>query len=103
MQIGDIDQDGHWDVLAAKFKRHTSKPGGRDTNQPPYPVGIFYNKAGNGSAWEQQDLSEEGIYAGVLRDVGSDGDLDIVGPLSYWTGPILLYENITGNPTSKSQ
>jgi len=38
-----------------------------------------------------------GLYAGVVGDVDSDGDLDLVGPRSYWTGPTDWYEN-TGIP-----
>jgi len=55
---------------------------------------VFYNDSGDGTVWNKQQLSEKGMYAGVLGDVGSDGDLDIVAPRSYWTGPTDMYENM---------
>lgn len=94
--IGDIDHDGTLDVMAAKFRRH-DKPGQGAYNLPPYPVSVFYNKKGDASTWIRQDIDYEGIYAGSLGDLGSDGDLDIVGPLSYFTGPIRIWENKTND------
>jgi len=87
VDVGDIDNDGDFDVLAAKFERHDT------LNEPPYPVSIFYNTSGNGQSWQRLDLAETGIYAGFLGDVGGDGDLDIVGPHSYYTGPLKMWEN----------
>jgi len=56
--------------------------------------GIFWNIDGEGTQWKEEILSDKGLYAGTLGDVGSDGDLDIVGPRSYWTGPTDFYENM---------
>ncbi|MCX8036913.1 MAG: VCBS repeat-containing protein [Candidatus Sumerlaeia bacterium] len=78
VDVGDVDGDGTPDVLAAKFERDKNNP--KYVNEPPYPIVIYYNRKGDGSVWEEQTVSEEGVYAGVLGDVGSDGDLDIVGP-----------------------
>lgn len=92
LDVGDVDRDGRLDVLAAQFER---EPNNRVTNEPPYPVVVFYNAAGDASKWRAQRLSETGLYAGVFGDVGSDGKLDIVGPHSYFKGPVELWENIS--------
>ena len=49
---------------------------------------------GDATSWQAMAVGDVGMYAGTLGDVGSDGDLDIVGPRSYWTGPTDLYENM---------
>ena len=94
LDTGDVDNDGDVDILAAMFERDHSSEKWR--NQPPYIVSVFLNEGGKGLHWREQKLSKKGMYAGVLGDVGSDGDMDIVGPRSYWTGPIDMYENIIG-------
>ena len=91
LDAGDVDNDGDLDILAAKFERDHGSAKWR--NKPPYPIVLFCNLKGNGLYWEQKEISDEGMYAGVLGDVGSDGDLDIVGPRTYWEGPIRLWEN----------
>ena len=65
LDVGDIDNDGTLDVLAAKFPRH-DPPGGRWANDPPYPVSVFYSVAGDGSKWTRQDLALDGAYAAML-------------------------------------
>ena len=91
LQVGDINGDGHLDVMAAKFERDHKNP--KYMNKPPFPIVVFYNLQGDGSRWTSQQISETGVYAGTLGDIGSDGDLDIIGPRSYWTGPVELWEN----------
>ncbi len=91
LDAGDFDNDGDIDVLAAKFERdHQSK---RWMNEPPYPISVFYNLDGEGTEWKEEILANDSMYAGTVGDVGSDGDMDIVGPTSYWKGPIKLFEN----------
>ncbi|MCB1101914.1 MAG: VCBS repeat-containing protein, partial [Kiritimatiellae bacterium] len=86
IQAGDINRDGKLDLLAAEFPRYDA----------PYPVRIYYNEGG-GQSWIIQELSDLGIYHGVLGDVGSDRDLDVVGVRSYDESPILIWENQLAN------
>jgi len=95
LDAGDIDNDGDIDVLAAKFERDKSSK--KWINDPPFPVVVFYNVDGRGKSWQQQLISEQGLYAGLLGDLGSDGDIDIIGPRSYWKGPLCLWENMTAD------
>ena len=91
LQVGDVDRDGSLDVMAAKFERDHKNP--KFMNEPPFPIVVFYNSKGDGSQWTRKQIADTGVYAGILGDVGSDGDLDIVGPRSYWMGPFELWEN----------
>ena len=90
VDIGDVDGDGTLDVLAAKFMRHDPH---NYNNNPPYPIIIYYNVDGDGDRWCSQTVGGNGIYAGYLADLGGDGDLDILGPRSYWTGPNEVWIN----------
>jgi hypothetical protein len=55
--------------MAAKFERDHKNP--KYMNKPPFPIVVFYNLEGDGSQWASQQISETGVYAGVLGDVGS--------------------------------
>jgi len=92
LDAGDVDNDGDIDILAAKFERAPNE-GKQWRNEPPFPVVVFRNVDGQGTAWAQEVLSQDGLYAGVFGDIGSDGDLDIVGPRTYWAGPLRIWEN----------
>jgi hypothetical protein len=74
LQVGDIDLDGNNDILVA-----TTNWGQHPANWRRL-VFIWYNTSGDFSTWKEQKWrSERGIWQAVLGDVGSDGDLDIVG------------------------
>lgn len=76
MQIGDIDRDGANDIVlgVTGWEGNSSwEPGWRRH------VSVFYNVNKDGSAWEEQRWhAERGVWQGVLGDVGSDGDLDLL-------------------------
>jgi hypothetical protein len=91
LQAGDMDNDGNMDVIAGKFER----PDG--TIPPPYSLRVYCNRKGDGLSWNVTEVSDLGIYLGVIGDVGNDGDLDIVGSRSYWKGPIEIWENKIGD------
>ncbi len=88
LQAADVDQDGDTDVLAAEFPRY----------DPPHPVVLYLNE-GRGKSWSRQELSDRGMYHGGLGDLGSDGDIDIIGLRNYDSPPIEIWENQLGQPT----
>ncbi len=86
LDVGDINKDGKEDVFAARFSRHDN------AFPPPFPIVVYYN-TGKGAGWVRQELADSAMYHGILGDLGSDGDLDIVGVKSYYTGPAEIWEN----------
>jgi hypothetical protein len=92
LEAADFDKDGDLDVLAAEFPRYDA----------PYPIEIFWNE-GNGSSFTVQPLGYDGMYHGVVGDVGSDGDLDIVGTRNYNRGPIEMWENLLSDRAKESE
>ena len=79
-KIADVNRDGQPDLVTAEM--HQSK-----TRR----VSVYY-KDGNG--WKRQVLAVTGSHNLRVGDIGSDGDIDIVG--ANWGGeyhPLELWEN----------
>ncbi len=96
LQVGDIDNDGDPDIMAAEMVK------GSDPDQ----VVVYINEghpgdpgAGNRGTptFRAQVLSEVGAYWAKLGDVGGDGDLDIVSSRSFNEPPIEMWENKTSD------
>lgn len=90
LDAADVDNDGDIDILAGKFRRNPSE-GSQYVNSPPYPIVVYYNMDGNARVWKEHLVAEDGMYAGALADLGSNGSIDIVGPQSYFEGPTKMY------------
>ncbi len=81
LQPTDLDLDGDLDIVT-----------GQMSDQGLAPVRIYYNQ-GAANSWLPEDISNNGIYGGVIGDIGSDGDLDLVG-IQDWSDPVMeLFEN----------
>jgi hypothetical protein len=88
LQSADADGDGDMDVFAGQMV----------DGDPPYPVLLFINQ-GEGLSWTSEELATSGIYSGVVGDIGSDGDLDLVGVRSIALDEpkiVDLFENLSG-------
>lgn len=96
LDAADIDNDGDLDILAAKFRRNPAE-GSQFTNDPPYPIVIYYNTDGTARSWKEHRVANDGMYAGALADLGSNGSMDIVGPQSYFEGPTKMYTSKTAS------
>lgn len=81
--VADFNGDGAMDVAASEMHQ----------GQDPDEVAIFINR-NRGTSWDKQVLSTKGSHYIRAGDIGSDGDMDLVG--ANWSGsyqPIELWEN----------
>ncbi|UCD50272.1 MAG: VCBS repeat-containing protein [Phycisphaerales bacterium] len=80
---GDFDGDGAVDIALSEMHQ----------GQDPDEVAVFLNRK-QGSVWPKQILSGQGSHYIQAADLGSDGDIDLVG--ANWSGPyqpIEFWEN----------
>jgi hypothetical protein len=83
LQLADMDGDGDVDVVTARMHQYKA----------PHEVSIYLNED-KGTKWQKQVLSERGSHNIRVGDIGSDGDLDVIG--ANWSGPyqpIEMWEN----------
>lgn len=83
--VADMNNDGRPDVVIAEMHQ------GAD----PDEVRVYLNQGG-GLTWTKQVLSTTGSHDIVLADIGSDGDVDIVGANHADSfQAVQLWENLT--------
>ncbi|MBN1779808.1 VCBS repeat-containing protein, partial [bacterium] len=81
LQAGDVDRDGDIDVVGGSMPQASTDE-----------VVLFEN-TGSGTAWTRHTVASQSTYIAKFADMGSDGDLDIVGSRSFDVAPIDFYEN----------
>ena len=81
LQVGDVDRDGDIDVVGGSMPAAATDE-----------VVLFEN-TGSGISWTRHTVDSKSTYIAKMADMGSDGDLDIVGSRSYDVAPIDFYEN----------
>ncbi|MBN1516049.1 VCBS repeat-containing protein [Candidatus Sumerlaeota bacterium] len=93
LKAADFDNDGDTDIFSGEFPRYP--------DAAPWNVYIYLNE-GNSGSWTRQLLTQDGVYHGSIGDVGSDGDIDLIGTRSYDTAPLFLWENLTADTSVHS-
>ncbi len=86
--VADMNKDGKPDVVIAEMHQ----------GDDPDEVRVYLNQGG-GLTWKREVLSTKGSHDIVLADIGSDGDMDIIG--SNHSGSVqavYLWENL--NPAT---
>ena len=90
--VGDMDADGQLDVVTAEMTQ------GAD----PDEVRIYFGSK-KGTQWNQQIVANTGSHAIRVVDVGSDGDLDIVGANWNRSSVVDLWENVGHSSAARGE
>ncbi|MEQ1850142.1 MAG: FG-GAP-like repeat-containing protein [Chthoniobacteraceae bacterium] len=97
LQIGDIDGDGDLDIVTG-----ISKVG--EDNAAGTVVAFLNDGTGTNFTKQTIDSGKDGfnedvyVYNCMLADMDGDGDLDLIAPDNWNSGPIRYYQNVTAVP-----
>jgi hypothetical protein len=86
LATADFNGDGAVDIAASEMHQ----------GEDPDEVVLFLNR-NKGAGWDKQVLSTKGSHCIQAGDIGSDGDVDLMG--ANWSGPyqpVELWENRSG-------
>jgi hypothetical protein len=85
LATGDFNGDGAIDIASSEMHQ----------GDDPDEVVVFINRNA-GAAWDKQVLSTKGSHCIQAGDIGSDGDVDLMG--ANWSGPyqpVEIWENLS--------
>ena len=82
----DMDNDGDIDIVAGEMKKSIW------TGEL-----IILTNGGKGLNWQKKVIANQGIYHGLIDDIGNDGDVDIIGCRDYNKPPIEWWENLSND------
>jgi len=90
LQTVDMDGDGDMDVVAGEMKK----------NFWTGDLLLFLNND-RAFSWNREVISlKTGIYDGLVADIGSDGDFDLIGCRDYNKPPVEWWENLSSREQS---
>ncbi|MCC6445850.1 MAG: VCBS repeat-containing protein [Armatimonadetes bacterium] len=88
-KVADMNLDGKLDVVTAEMAESGYHP-----DKPSRKRLCIYLNGGRGLKWRRQVVAVTGLHNLRLADIGSDGDIDIIG--ANWGGsyhPVKLWRN----------
>ncbi len=88
LDAADVDLDGDIDLLSG-----ISRVG---LGNEPAEVFVYMNE-GEGTQWTKSSIDAVNIYSGIFLDYDNDGDVDIVGPDNWNSGPLNFFESIVAS------